>query len=99
MLALCGCQIPASSTSKRNELNTAYVIGLRPQIESHVPAGVVDIISGAWATEPSARPTFHELLQSFRDPSQEFATQFESVEKGLWQLSSSQRAEGEEDSA
>eukprot|EP00750_Incisomonas_marina_P007300 INCI14791.9.p1 GENE.INCI14791.9~~INCI14791.9.p1 ORF type:complete len:827 (-),score=96.62 INCI14791.9:69-2549(-) len=57
--------------------------GERPAIEPHIPAELADLISSAWATQPSLRPSFHDLLSKFNDRSRDIGRSFVAVEAGL----------------
>lgn len=57
--------------------------GQRPNIEDHVPSKITEVISSAWATDPSSRPTFQKILSALRDPSLSFGGAFAEVETGL----------------
>lgn len=39
------------------------VDGVRPQLPDYIPTQLRDIISAAWSTEPSSRPTAEDILQ------------------------------------
>ena len=60
-----------------------FAAGERPAIEPHIPAELADLISSAWATQPSLRPSFHDLLSKFNDRSRDIGRSFVAVEAGL----------------
>lgn len=65
------------------KLLTMISKGERPAIEPHIPAELADVIRSAWATQPSLRPSFHDLLSKFHDRSRDIGLSFVAVENGL----------------